>query len=339
MSKPWSFFGWLCVLSWAGTVVLQSQEDVACPGDRPPLVESELEQLIVAGVPDPRLEQLISGCGLSLAGGEREFDRRLKQLGASDSLVARFKPPAAPQAGQVWKSPIDQREMVWVAPGTLSMGSPATEPGRDPDEPQHQVTIAQGFWLETSEVTNETYRRFLRVHPEWQKKNISRDKHDGNYLREWSGDTYPTTKADFPVASLTWEAASAYALWAGKRLPTEVEWEYACRAGNTDAYWWGPTFDSRRANNGSTPLVTAGEAARRNPWGLFDMLGNLWEWTSSLDAPYPYRADDRENLTSTGARIMRGGSAQGAATFLRAANRNRGDPRLCSPLVGFRCAR
>jgi formylglycine-generating enzyme required for sulfatase activity len=336
MSKPWSTFCRCFLLAWAATVVLQSQEDVPC--DRPPLVESELAQLIAAGVPDLRLEQFISHCGLSLPGGEREFDRRLKQLGASDSLVARLKPAAAPKAGQVWKSPIDQREMVWMPPGTFSMGSPETEPGRDADEPQHQVTIAQGFWLETAEVTNDAYRRFLRVHPEWQKTNISRDRHDGNYLREWSADTYPATKADFPVTSVTWEAASGYALWAGKRLPTEAEWEYAGRAGSTDAYWWGPAFDSRRANNGPT-LVIAGVATRRNPWGLSDMLGNVWEWTSSLDVPYPYRADDRENPASPGARIMRGGAAPGAATFLRVANRNRLDARASSPLVGFRCAR
>jgi formylglycine-generating enzyme required for sulfatase activity len=138
---------------------------------------------------------------------------------------------------------------------------------------------------------------------------------------------------------VSWHAAAAYAAWAGKRLPSEAEWEYACRAGTMTAYWWGAAFDATRANNG-TALQPTGRGDHRNPWGLIDMLGNVWQWTSSAYMPYPYQAaDGRENPRAEANRSARGGAWGKGDAFLRSANRFSVSPRMTSEQLGFRCAR
>jgi formylglycine-generating enzyme required for sulfatase activity len=178
------------------------------------------------------------------------------------------------------------------------------------------------------------------ANPEWQKGRIDRKYHDGDYLKDWSANDYPSGKGNHPVAYVSWYAAKAYAQWAGKRLPAEAEWEFACRAGTSTAYWWGESFDENRANNGQGGTAAVGEERHKNAWGLYDMLGNVWEWTSSLYREYPYRSDDgRENQNASGSRVLRGGSWTFDPWYLRSGIRLRFSPEYCFNLLGFRCAR
>ena len=145
----------------------------------------------------------------------------------------------------------------------------------------------------------QAYRAFILANPQWQKDRIDPQYHNGKYLFDWNGNEYRRGLDNYPVFFVSWYAARAFAEWAGKRLPTEAEWEYACRAGSTTTYWWGDAFDAERANGNERGALPPQER-HRNPWGLYEMSGNLWEWTSSASAPYPYRSDDGREGTASG---------------------------------------
>jgi formylglycine-generating enzyme required for sulfatase activity len=307
------------------------------PCDEPPLSLVDVEDFLKSHVALARILQKVSGCGVTFILDE-EGARRLRQVGATDALLRVLAPPPL-AAGARWTSPIDRRVMIGIGAGGFQMGSPEGETGRDPDEPQHFVQIQRPYWLDADDVTNEAYRRFVLAVPAWQKDRADRAYRDDAYLKDWTGNQYPSGAANHPVVWVSWHAAAAYARWAGKRLPTEAEWEYACRAGTTSAYWWGITFDPVRANNGPT-LQPAGGEARRNPWGLSDMLGNVWQWTSSGYQAYPYHPDDgRENASGDRNRTARGGAWGKGEAFLRSANRLSTAARTTSEQIGFRCAR
>jgi formylglycine-generating enzyme required for sulfatase activity len=220
----------------------------------------------------------------------------------------------------------------------FTMGSPAAEAGRGDDEAATALAV-RGFWMDANEVSNRAFKRFVDAVPEWQKGKVARASADESYLKTWTGASFPAGEGDQPVVWVSWHAAAAYAKWAGKRLPTEAEWEFAARAGTSTPYWWGDVFDEAHANAGPQ-LRAVGDAASRNKWGLTDMLGNVWEWTASLSRPYPYRTDDgRDDPQGTGARAVRGGAAGYGVQFLRSADRNAAAPDLTSARLGFRCAR
>jgi formylglycine-generating enzyme required for sulfatase activity len=255
-----------------------------------------------------------------------------------DEFFGSNDPPQNPLPGAIWRSP-DGRDMAWIPGGNFQMGSPLTEFGRNPDEIMYSMTLARGYWMDTTEVTNSAYQQFLLANPQWQKGRISGGYHDGNYLSDWYGNNYPSGRGGYPVLFVSWYAARAYAAWAQKRLPSEAEWEHACRAGTTTAYWWGPVFSPDRANdaNGTFPV---GNAWHRNPWGLYDMSGNVAEWTSSLYMNYPYVSNDgRENPQPPQPRVIRGGSYGASLLQLRSASRVWGPPTTCGNSLGFRCAR
>jgi sulfatase modifying factor 1 len=258
------------------------------------------------------------------------------------AVVDGARPAAAgPSPGAMRISPVDERAMSWIPPGTFQMGSPTKETGRDDGETPHQVTIGSGFWMDTTEVTNAAYLRFVQAQTEWSNARLQSDQYDGTYLREWKHELPPPGKGEYPVTAVTWFAARAYCSWAGKRLPTEAEWEYAARAGTTTAYWWGDGFDGAKANRNGRATEPVAKVSRVNPWGLADMAGNVWEWTSSWHQPYPYRADDgRESADrgGDGRRVLRGGSWVIDPPYLRSADRFKYNPRITSDYVGFRCA-
>ena len=186
-------------------------------------------------------------------------------------------------------------ELVWIQPGRFMMGSPDSESGRDDDEgPQHEVTITQGFYLGKYEATQAQWEAVMNTRP-WSTPGVEGDPR----------------KANFPAFNLPWRDVQTFVRRLNEtkgtdifRLPTEAEWEYACRAGTTTAWSFGADSshvgsyaryyeNSRSATvleNGIVaygnpePQETGGVFA--NPWGLYDMHGNVWEWVQDVYGPY-----------------------------------------------------
>ena len=226
-------------------------------------------------------------------------------------------------------------EMVQIPAGEFIMGSD----DRLPDEgPQHRVYLP-AYWIDKFEVTNLQYKAF----------------NDATHRRSpahWRNRTYPPGKADHPVTNVSWNDARAYCEWAGKRLPTEAEWEKAARGTDGRTYPWGNDFDISRANTplrwsaigkeGDTTPVGAFEGGV-SPYGVYDMSGNVWEWTASWYLPYPGNDHPSESYGKR-YRVLKGGSwfdcsfyrcGISAPTF----NRAFFSPRVKNDSFGFRCAR
>ncbi len=203
----------------------------------------------------------------------------------------------------------DDVEMVLIFAGDFLMGSD-DEDAYDEEKPIHSVYL-DDFYIDKYLVTNAQYKKFLDANPIWNKDNISKEYYDSEfwvYLENWNGSTYPIRKADHPVVYVSWYAAMAYAQWAGKRLPTEAEWEKAARGGVVGMiYPWGNSdicrnrnidtrkihgtstslfdnpIDSNNANygkysNGQISLTIPVGSYPANGYGLYDMAGNVSEW-------------------------------------------------------------
>jgi formylglycine-generating enzyme required for sulfatase activity len=214
-----------------------------------------------------------------------------------------------------------QVELVELPEGTFRMGSPNDE-GFLYERPQHEVTVSS-FWMGRYEVTHGQYRLYLQANPKAPKP----------YERMDSGP------ADKPVIGVSWDDANAFARWAGARLPTEAEWEYACRAGTEesrygelDAIAW---YD-KNSKNQAHPVGMK----QPNAWGLHDMLGNVWEWCSDWHGPYhPVPVTDPSGPTMGSERVFRGGAWGSGARRARAAGRERYVPGDRGVSLGFRLAR
>ena len=248
--------------------------------------------------------------------------------------------------------------MVLIPAGSFEMGG-EDEEASDHEQPVHTVHL-DAFYMDVYEVTNAQFKAFVDANPQWGRDNIEHKFQDGFYLDDWTGTDYPAGKADHPVTWVSWYAAMAYAEWAGKRLPTEAEWEYAARGGLAGKkYPWGddePTpADANYDYNVGDPTPVGQYPA--NGYGLYDMAGNMWEWCLDAYDNGFYAASDnsrnpiaggetiqwlRENFTSTptdSPRVLRGGSWVHSAQDLRVATRYGRMPTYSGDVIGFRCAR
>jgi formylglycine-generating enzyme required for sulfatase activity len=204
------------------------------------------------------------------------------------------------------------------------------------------VTVSD-FYIDRWPVTNVEYKLFLdatgRPVPNYDISWCD----TGEYNWDPKTRLYPEGKADHPVVLVTWEDAMAYAAWAGKRLPTEAEWERAARGFNGRRYPWGEEFFPERCNCKEAHLertspVGAFSPDGDTPEGVVDMVGNVWEWMNSLFRPYPYDADDgRESRQAAGFRVLRGASWVNDANVTHCLSRLDGDFQFYNN-VGFRCA-
>ena len=198
------------------------------------------------------------------------------------------------------------------------------------DRPARSIRVDE-FWLDEHEVSNEEYKAFV-------KQTGHRAPH------HWPKGTMPAEIAKVSVVNVSWEDAAAFAKWAGKRLPTEAEWERACR-GDAEGkkYPWGdekPTAQSARFNTVSGPVAGCGFA--KNDYGLCDMAGNVWEWVADWYEKDYYAAAAAANPRGPESgmyRVLRGGSWADEAKYLTCAHRNWARPKERSPNIGFRCAK
>lgn len=212
------------------------------------------------------------------------------------------------------------------------------------ETPAHQVTIPP-FQMDRFAVTNTDFYRFTRSRPGWRKSRVG-----GDYLRHWHEDQIPDGFATLPVVFVSWQAAVAYADWAGKRLPTEAEWEFAARGGLADPrYPWGSEEPTpKRANyrlSGFHGPVPVGSYPP-NPYGVFDLAGNVWQFC--LDEWVPYSGDPRSQskddlhrmrMAAAERRVIRGGSFDGDAFNMRVTARDSHKADRPVAYVGFRCAK
>jgi formylglycine-generating enzyme required for sulfatase activity len=229
-------------------------------------------------------------------------------------------------------------DMLWVEPGTFTMGSPTTEAGRQADrEDEHNVTLTQGFYLGKYEVTQAQYEAVMTGNTDSLSATPS----------EWPNNpNRPVEKVSWADAQIfltrlnAQQSANMPTGWAYV-LPTESQWEYACRAGTTTIYSWGNDINSTRANYSVSGLSQTRDVGyyAANPWGFFDMHGNVWEWTADwYQAAYPMGNPvvDPTGPASGSRRVRRGGSWNGDGLSLRSAKRDSitPSPRLLN--LGFR---
>jgi len=249
-------------------------------------------------------------------------------------------------------------KMVWIPPGQFVMGSAA---GHRDERPRTKVTVARGFWMGSTEVTNAQYARFDPAHD-------SRLEHTDMLHFSAAARGFPLNAPPQPVCRVSWNRAIEFCRWLSKpagrtvTLPTEAQWEYACRAGAATPMWYGrPDADFaalanladrnlRASSHGCIPdwrpamaSVNDGHrvsapvgSVKPNPWGLYDMHGNVAEWTLSAYRPYPYKDDGRNALTGTSRRTVRGGSWSDRPAQATSSFRLRYEPHQRVHNVGFR---
>ena len=205
----------------------------------------------------------------------------------------------------------------WCPAGTFTMGSSTWENGRYDDETQHQVTLTKGFWMMETEVTQEQWRAVMG-YPSYLMEN------------------------DLPMGKVSWNECQKFCkrctqLGLPVQLPTEAQWEYACRAGTTgsikDSLY---TMAWYKYNSGSR--VHKVRTRKSNAWGLYDMLGNVWEWCEDWKDDYPdENVTDPKGPSKGNSRIRRGSSWDCTDRFCRPAYRSSGNPTDASIDYGFRC--
>ncbi len=267
--------------------------------------------------------------------------------------------------------PMDNADMVLIPAGDFLMGSPSGE-GLTDERPQRAVFL-RAFLIDRHEVTNARYEQFVKA------TGHALPTHPNPSITLWiDGRPFPGSDAH-PVVNVSWHDAVAYCAWAGKRLPTEAEWEKAARGTNARLYPWGNEWSIHKANSASywagrtidfkdtlewKAFWVDGEGARisrerglkgevltlpvgslpegASPYGLLDMAGNVSEWVQDWFEPYYYLRAPRENPRGPDGKLLkvvRGGSWLKPASSLRTTDRDYGFPDDHQSGTGFRCAK
>ncbi|QUV99797.1 SUMF1/EgtB/PvdO family nonheme iron enzyme [Chloracidobacterium sp. MS 40/45] len=255
-----------------------------------------------------------------VAGGGWYLSQRAATTGQGATGAATPKPPPAPPAPP---------GMVYIPGGTFTMGNNAS--ADDFEKPEHERQVAP-FFMDRTEVTNEQYARFVQETGHPPPPN-------------WKGEkTFPPGTAKLPVAEVSWDDAQAFAKWAGKRLPTETEWEYAARGTDRRLYPWGTDFDPAKLNAGrDTSQIKdqrrqVGSFPGESPFGLLDMAGNVAEWTDSGYDLYPgSQAVIKPQFQPL--KIIRGGCFADDARKTMATRRLMNERTFRDLSTGFRCAK
>ncbi len=220
-------------------------------------------------------------------------------------------------------------DLVLIPPGRFTMGTPQAEHERDGDEAQHEVRISEAFYMAETEVTVALWKKIMG-----------------------EGPTTDHIEDDLPMTGVSWHRAMEFVRRLNEQgeggwgLPTEEQWEYACRAGTTTTFSFGDTITTDQANyHGYYPYAGAPRGLNReqpvpvrslppNPWGLYEMHGNVWEWCKDLYTFDPLAKKQTSDLGAS--RVIRGGSFESQAEFLRSGHRDGYPPNSSGSKYGFR---
>ena len=238
--------------------------------------------------------------------------------------------PTEPTAGSSRISDLDHMEQVYVPAGAFAMGASQDDKTADADEiPQHKVYL-DSFWLDRTEITNAMYTRCVTA------KGCTPPVHSDRYGKP--------EYANHPVPGVAWTQAQSYCMWAGRRLPTEAEWEKAARGTDGRMYPWGnfpPDKNLLNFNqqvNDTTAVGSYLEGA--SPYGALDMAGNVWEWVADWYDPEYYTHSPASNPTGGiegNLRVLRGGNRDSNVKNVRVTERFWAFPGR-NDTDGFRCA-
>jgi formylglycine-generating enzyme required for sulfatase activity len=271
--------------------------------------------------------------------------------GAGSAPVAAGSAPVAEPAPE---------GMLLVPGGTFTMGS--DDLGEPDEHPAHKVTL-KPVWLDTTEVTNEAYRRCV-------DKGVCRGHDKSSASVNKVGEDRSFRKPKQPISAISWDDSLAYCRWVGKRLPTEAEWEHAARGDDARLYPWGNKLGTHdEAVFGEATTAEVGSRPRgAGPYGHLDLAGNVWEWIGDYYDPYAYRrataaegvpgsCDEimetqrelqrthKQGFTGSNPipglceRVLRGGAFNYHAKGLRASNRVHHAATFRLVMSGFRCAK
>lgn len=332
--------------SWAKTVAFSPDGAALAQagGDKVILwnVESGQQLQIVEGGMDIVESAAFSPDGSILAVGNGNGTVLLWDVRGVTARPAVTPPPATP-------TPRPEADpyagMALIPAGEFTMGSDTISEA----QPIHLVYL-NAFYIDKYEVTNAQYGQCVVAGVCQPPEPVSSSTRDSYYGESQYGN--------YPVIAVSWHDARTYCQWAGKRLPTEAEWEKAARGTDGRIYSWGDDWDGRRLNycdancsrdwrdeafdDGYADTAPVGQYSPQgdSPYGVADMLGNVFEWTSSLYWGYPYDPNDgREDLEADGDRAARGGSWAHSQELARCAYRGFGPPEEITDCNGFRCAR
>lgn len=265
------------------------------------------------------------------------------------------EPPRCSRIGQIWISPLDGMELVCVPAGHFIMGAPESDLAAGDDEkPQHQVNL-DAFWVDRTEVTNSNYARCVAAgacHPKIYETTA---------LTYTPYSVHPDWQQN-PALIYYADDAVAYCRWAGRRLPTEAEWEKAARGTDSRLFPWGneldcdhanyyicnhvPEYDPRGPRCGYSSYCRTADVndypTGASPYGALNMAGNVWEWVSDFYSPdyYTVSSSDNPSGPKTGEfRVRRGGGSTSLAADLRLTTRASGKgEHYYDGQMGFRCA-
>lgn len=315
-------------------LIAAAQPQVPAPCLDRPLAERPYSRVrLIAVVSDQgpnRAEYLIRACGVRVP-FTADLEADLKEAGAEENVIRAVRevaprpeppnPPPEATAGQIATNSKDGLRYVHIPPGRFKMGCSDGDSDCFSDEqPAHEVRITKGFWIGQTEVAVEAYKRYAdstsRSLP-YEAKLL-----DGN-----------------PMTDVSWTESRNYCEWAGLRLPTEAEWEYAARAGS-GALRYGPIEDIAWYNDNSGRRSHAVAQKQANAFKLYDMIGNVLEWTADWYQDSYYAEgprDDPQGPQSGELRVLRGGSWSNPPRMTRLSNRDRGRPSGRSNAIGFRC--
>ena len=229
-------------------------------------------------------------------------------------------------------------EMVWIPAGSFMMGGyPGEQDSQEDEYPQHQVSLSYGFWIGRYELTKMQWTAVMETEP-------------------WNGQSNPGTGANSPAVYVSWDNVQTFIAALNSqtgrtfRLPSEAEWEYACRAGTTTRFYWGgdssytviSSYAWWRGNTfvGNPRLYAYGVGQKLpNAWGLYDMSGNVYEWCQDWYGAYPAAsATDPVGVLSGSTRVVRGGYWDVSGQGCRSANRSYRSPSSANNYLGFRLA-